>query len=93
LAWFKTLKKKLTRRVDIPMPFLKGRIGNWLKKDGRLMPKYFRDSYRELQKVVWPGRKETWKLFIAVTIFSLVLAAIIAGADIFFEEIIERLIL
>jgi len=93
VARFKKLRKTLKRRIDIPMPFLKGKLGNWLKKDTSFTPKYFRDSFRELQKVTWPNRKETWRLFVAVTVFVFVLAAIIALADTFFEFVIERTII
>ena len=90
---FDNFKKLLSKRVDIPMPFLKGKFGDWLKREVNLMPKYFRDSYRELQKVTWPSRKETWKLFLAVVVFAAALASLILVADLLFEKIIERLIL
>ena len=44
---------------------------------------YFRDSWRELQKVVWPARKEamqfTWIVFLFVLILSLFLWAVDSG--------------
>ena len=92
MSRFSNLKKRLTKRVDFKVP-VGGKFGNWLNRDANLMPKYFKDSYRELQKVTWPSRKDTWKLFVAVMVFAIVMAAIIAAADVLFEEIIERTIL
>lgn len=44
---------------------------------------YIRDSWRELQKVVWPARKETmqftWIVFLFVLILSLFLWAVDSG--------------
>lgn len=44
---------------------------------------YIRDSWRELQKVVWPSRKETmqftWIVFLFVLILSLFLWAVDSG--------------
>lgn len=44
---------------------------------------YFRDSYREIQKVVWPTRKETvqftWIVFLFVIVLGLFLWAIDSG--------------
>ncbi len=44
---------------------------------------YFRDSYREIQKVVWPTRKETmqftWIVFLFVIILGLFLWAVDSG--------------
>lgn len=44
---------------------------------------YFRDSYREIQKVVWPTRKETvqftWIVFLFVVVLGLFLWAIDSG--------------
>ena len=89
----KIAKKWLARRIDINIPLPKNRLGKWLARDGHITPKYFRDSYAELKKVTWPSRKETWRLFIAVSIFAIVLAGLIAVVDFGFEKLVERLFL
>ena len=89
----KKTKDFLNKRVDVNIPLPDNKFGKWLKKDGHIFPKYFRDSYRELKKVVWPNRKETWRLFFAVVLFALVLTSIIMLADYFFNSLIERVIL
>lgn len=89
----KLIKEWLFRRIDVNIPLPKNKFGKWLGRDGHLTPKYFRDSYAELKKVTWPSRKETWRLFIAVSIFAIVLAGLIAVVDYGFEKIVERMFL
>jgi preprotein translocase subunit SecE len=57
------------------------------------LPQYVRDSVNELKKVTWPSRSETWKLTLAVFIFSAVFTLIIVIADFGFEALAERLFL
>jgi preprotein translocase subunit SecE len=57
------------------------------------IPKYFKESITELKKVTWPGRKEAWKLTLAVFIFSAFFALIIVIADFGFQKLAERLFL
>lgn len=42
---------------------------------------YFRDSYRELQKVVWPARDETIKFTFAVFVFVVILGLFLWAVD------------
>lgn len=65
----------------------------WLKKLRPRVPKYFRESFAELKKVTWPGRKESWKLTLAVFIFTAVFTLIALSADFVFEKLAERLYL
>ena len=89
----KKAKKFLAKRIDVAIPLPKNKVGKWLGKDVKWLPKYFRDSYKELKRVVWPGRKETWRMFFAVITFSIFMAVIIVIVDNIFERIIERLFL
>lgn len=45
---------------------------------------YFRDSWRELRQVRWPNRKATWKMLLAVLIYTAAFVAFISLLDIFF---------
>jgi len=56
-------------------------------------PRYFRESFAELKKVTWPTRRESWRLTIAVFVFSVVFAAVIVAADIGYKQLAERLFL
>jgi len=89
---FANIKAFSLKRIEVNFPLPDNKFGRWLKKDGHLTPKYFRDSYAELKKVTWPSRKETWRLFLAIVVFSVVLAALIAVVDFGFEKLIERVI-
>ena len=66
-------------------------IGKWL---GRiLLPKYFRNSYKELRQVTWPSRRETWKLTFAVLVFTTVFGLLIIVTDYGLDKIIRRIVL
>jgi preprotein translocase SecE subunit len=74
------------RILKKPFSFLK-RIAKWL------IPKYFVNSWRELRLVVWPKRRETWRLTLAVFIFAIVFGAMVAGVDKALDEIFKKVIL
>lgn len=54
-------------------------------------PRYFSESYNELKKVVWPTRKESRNLTVAVFVFSAIFLLIVVLADYVFQLIAERL--
>jgi preprotein translocase subunit SecE len=58
-----------------------------------LVPRYFIDSFREMRKVVWPNRRETWRLTLAVFIFAVVFGAMVAGVDKGLDELFKKLVL
>ena len=68
-----------------------------LKPVGKLLkwlaPKYFINSWREVRKVVWPSRKETWRLTLAVFIFAIIFGAMVAGVDKGLDEIFKKVVL
>ena len=43
--------------------------------------RYFRDSWREIRQVRWPSRKATWKMVLAVFIYSAIFLAFILLLD------------
>ena len=47
--------------------------------------RYIRDSWRELRQVRWPNRKTTWKMVLAVIIYSALFMVIISLLDLFFS--------
>lgn len=96
--------RKVLRRA--PNPFRRLHLPNnkafgILRKLGRgirkvlswLMPRYFINAWRELRQVVWPSRKETWRLTLAVFIFAIVFGALVAGVDKGLDEIFKKLVL
>ena len=46
--------------------------------------RYIRDSWRELRQVRWPNRKTTWKMVLAVLIYTAIFVAFISLLDLFF---------
>ena len=54
---------------------------------------YFRNSYRELRQVTWPGRRESWKLTFAVLIFAIVFGALVTITDFGLDKVIRRIVL
>ena len=46
--------------------------------------RYLRDSWLELRQVRWPNRKATWKMVLAVLVYTILFIAIISLLDLFF---------
>lgn len=46
--------------------------------------RYLRDSWRELRQVRWPNRKATWKMVLAVLIYTALFVILISLLDLFF---------
>ena len=46
---------------------------------------YLRDSWRELRQVRWPNRKATWKMLIAVIVYSVLFMVLITVLDLAFS--------
>ncbi len=58
-----------------------------------LWPSFFRGAWKELRQVVWPNRKETWRLTTAVFVFALVFGALIAITDYGLDKLFRTVIL
>ena len=67
--------------------------GNFFTRSRSFVPKYFINSWRELRQVTWPGRKETWKLVLAVFIFAVAMGTFIAVLDYGLERVMRDLII
>jgi preprotein translocase SecE subunit len=78
--------RKVTRMAAKPLRPL-AKILRWLA------PRYFVNSWREVRQVVWPNRKETWRLTLAVFIFAIVFGALVAGVDRGLDELFKKVIL
>lgn len=58
-----------------------------------LVPRYFINAWREVKLVTWPSRKETWRLTLAVFIFSVVFGALAFAVDKGLDEIFKKFVL
>jgi len=66
-------------------------VFKWL---GRiLLPRYFRNAFKELRQVKWPSRRETWKLTFAVLIFAVVFGFLVTITDYGLDKVIKRIVL
>lgn len=76
----KELKKKEKsekKKVDGKKPFI-------LFRPFVALFNYLRDSWKELRQVRWPNRKATWKMVIAVLLYTALFVVLISLLDIFF---------
>ena len=53
---------------------------------------YLRDSWREIRQVRWPNRKATWKMVLAVLVYTALFVLIITLLDMFFTWLFSLLI-
>lgn len=58
-----------------------------------LVPKYFRNSWKELGNVTWPDFKTTWRLTFAVIVFGVAFGLAIYGTDIVLEKAFREVLL
>ena len=74
----KTAEKKVaTEKKSDKKPFILFRPFVYL---GR----YIRDSWKELRQVRWPNRKATWKMVLAVLVYTALFVVLISLLDLFF---------
>ncbi len=58
-----------------------------------LIPRYIRNSFKELRVVVWPNRKETTQLTIAVFAFAIIFGVLITITDYGLDKIFKKILL
>ena len=46
--------------------------------------RYLRDSWKEIRQVRWPSRKATWKMVLAVIVYTTLFVVLISLLDMFF---------
>ncbi len=83
--------RHLGRKEFHPVKLPDNKVGRFLTKRRRFIPKFFREAWAELREVTWPTRKETTKLTIAVFIFALVFGLIVALADYGLDKVFRSL--
>ena len=54
--------------------------------------RYLRDSWHELRQVRWPNRKASWKLVLAVIIYTALFVLLITLLDLFFSWLFSLLL-
>jgi len=87
----KTVRRIGAKEYYLPMP--DNKVGRFMNKRRRVIPKYFREAWAELRQVTWPTRRETIKLTIAVFIFATIFAVVIGLVDYGLDKVFKRLLL
>ena len=54
--------------------------------------RYLKESWQEIRQVRWPSRKTTWKLFLAILVYTLIFAVVIMLLDILFSWLFNTVI-
>ncbi|MBQ3468059.1 preprotein translocase subunit SecE [Candidatus Saccharibacteria bacterium] len=54
--------------------------------------RYIRNSWREIRQVRWPNRKATWKMVLAIFVYSALFIALIMLLDLFFTWIFNLIL-
>lgn len=69
------------------------KLGRFLNRRVRFVPKYFRDSWQELRLVNWPNSRDTAKLTIAVILFATIFGLFIVAIDFGLDRAFRKLFL
>ncbi len=89
---FAKISQSNKKEYHLPLP--DNRTGKILNKRIRFTPKFVREAVQELKGVTWPNARETYRLTMAVFIFSVIFAAIVGlldfGLDKLFKEVIIK---
>ena len=73
----KAAEKKVAEKDTKKKPFI-------LIRPFVYLGRYIRDSWRELRQVRWPNRKATWKMVLAVVVYTAIFVIFISLLDLFF---------
>lgn len=80
------------RKEYHPIKMPDNRVGRFLGKSRKAIPRFFRESWAELKLVTWPNRSETFKLTSAVILFAITLGGLIAVTDYGLEKLFRSLL-
>lgn len=82
-----------TGRKEFYLPLPDNKIGRFMNKRRRFIPRYFRGAWQELKQVEWIGRKETARLTVAVFVFAVFFAALITATDYGLDKVFKKVFL
>lgn len=90
----KQLLKKITKPKPAPAQTeANSQSSTTVKRSplGRLS-QYFKESWREIKLVRWPSHKQTWKMVLAVIIYSGFFFGLVVVLDFLFRELFKLMI-
>ncbi len=70
-----------------------GIVVGWFSHPGRRLISFFKDSWKEVKRVVWPDKKETWTMTLYVFVFVVIMAIFLWIVDKTVEWLIFGLML
>ncbi len=92
-------KRRVARAATKPLR----PVGRGLARAGRtkplhilglvLVPRYFRNSWKELRQVTWPNGRESRRLTLAVILFATVFGLVIALVDYGLDKVFKQVLL
>lgn len=85
--------KKLLMMVWRPVRAVLGIVLRPLRPLTRPIVRYLRGVRQEFKRVNWPKRGMTWRLTLAVVIFSVIFAAFVAAVDYGLNVLFEKVII
>ena len=71
-------EKKVAKKTNEKKPFI-------LFRPFVALFRYFRDAWREIRQVRWPNRKATWRMVLAVLVYTILFVILISLLDLFFS--------
>ena len=81
------------RKEYHPIKLPDSKLGRFLTRSRRFIPRYFRNSWEEVKQVNWPNRRNTFKLTLAVFVFVILFGTIITLADFGLDKLFRRILL
>ena len=54
--------------------------------------RYLKHSWQELRQVHWPSRKMTWKLVLAVVVYTLIFVGFLTLLDVLFDFVFSKIL-
>ena len=83
---------RVARKEYHPIKLPNNKVGAFLTKSRRFIPRFLSEALAELKQVTWPNRQETFKLTTAVIIFAIVFGGLIAITDFGLEKLFKQLL-
>ena len=81
-----------TGKKEFYLPMPDNRAGRFLNKRRSIIPSFFSEAWVELRQVVWPSRRETWKLTLAVFVFAIIFGLLVAITDYGLDKVFKRIL-
>jgi len=92
-APIKTTANLLNKEIRLPVPVPDNRFGKFITKRRYIIPRFFKDAWSEIKQVVWPNKKETIKLSVAVSVFAIVFGIMIWLVDMGLDYVFKKLLI